>query len=951
MVEKTSEPDSGISSTPSKSTPVSHSAKSKDSENVDFVDKEQEEETEDEGEGFLEEDEGEGGRDSGLEETHAGEAKKEPEKRCPSPKKRRRRKKRVIGINLTNCKYDSVRRMSKKFGMKEVGEDEDWTLYWTDYSVALERVMEMKRYQKINHFPGMSEICRKDLLARNLMRLLKLFPKEYAVFPRTWVLPADYGDFQAFCRSKKNKTYICKPESGCQGRGIFITKNPKDIKPGEHMVLQQYVSKQPFLIDGFKMDFRVYVLVTSCDPLRIYVFNDGLARFATMKYSEPTNGNVDDVCMHLTNYAINKHSSDFVRDNDIGSKRKISTVNQWFDDHGYDKEKIWDDIHDVIIKTLISAHPILKHNYRTCFPNHIKGSACFEILGFDIMLDKKQRPWLLEVNHSPSFHTDSKLDKEVKEELLYNTMCLINLTPFDRKRCIEEERRRVKERLLQRGKPKEFRKEEYEESQATAAEIQMKFEDAHLGSFRRIFPSEDSEKYDRYFQHSGSLFQETAASKARGECARQQREEIKAKQEKLEMMLRKKPAEKKDPNGLRPESPSGDGRNRRKTRPLVPRVASISKRSSLSRGSAETKLTDSEPLDTTQPMDILEDEELDRISGLLQRDNLVRGLGVVEHVYRLLHCTPGTIGVMKNAERQPNINSIQVVSASNSLVNFLDTKMSTILPSTTGKAVRKDSTNQQTLKKASASSRMYPHPPSGNTGVPSHAPFQSSRGMRFSTNPHELYTGSAGTTSSGLIQRQRLMPRKGFSSQRDVRYDHSTTGDWRSVTTMLDNDRRGSGPSLTVGNRSNSYMNLNMNANAQGDWRGSDSHLSIGSAPPRRAFNDTISDQRREFGPYGGSGQNFPNLLRISPSPSLTHTLQATNVPSLSVVSGPAPVVHRPDLNSAPGRTSVSRESGSNLRVDNTALRSTKSQRIRGVSNTLRLKQLELKENHAVVLS
>lgn len=40
-----------------------------------------------------------------------------------------------------------VRRMSKKFGMKEVGEDEDWTLYWTDYSVALERVMEMKRYQ------------------------------------------------------------------------------------------------------------------------------------------------------------------------------------------------------------------------------------------------------------------------------------------------------------------------------------------------------------------------------------------------------------------------------------------------------------------------------------------------------------------------------------------------------------------------------------------------------------------------------------------------------------------------------------------------------------------------------------------------------------------------------------------------------------------------------------
>ena len=52
---------------------------------------------------------------------------------------------------------------------------------------------------------------------------------------------------------------------------------------------------------------------------------------------------------------------------------------------------------DAIIKTLITAHPILKHNYRTCFPNHNKGSACFEILGFDILLDKKLKAWVLEV--------------------------------------------------------------------------------------------------------------------------------------------------------------------------------------------------------------------------------------------------------------------------------------------------------------------------------------------------------------------------------------------------------------------------------------------------------------------------------------------------------------------------------------------------------------------------
>lgn len=53
-------------------------------------------------------------------------------------------------------------------------------------------------------------------------------------------------------------------------------------------------------------------------------------------------------------------------------------------------------------------------------------------------------------------------------------------------------------------------------------------------------------------------------------------------------------------------------------------------------------------IDTTKPIEILEEEELERITLLLQRDNLIRGLGVVEFVYKLLHCTPGTGGPQKN---------------------------------------------------------------------------------------------------------------------------------------------------------------------------------------------------------------------------------------------------------------------------------------------------------------
>lgn len=77
--------------------------------------------------------------------------------------------------------------------------------------------------------------------------------------------------------------------------------------------------------------------------------------------------------------------------------RRISTINKYLQEKGYDIDKLWADIDDVIIKTVISAHSVLRHNYRSCFPNHLKGSACFEILGIDILLDRKLKPSILEV--------------------------------------------------------------------------------------------------------------------------------------------------------------------------------------------------------------------------------------------------------------------------------------------------------------------------------------------------------------------------------------------------------------------------------------------------------------------------------------------------------------------------------------------------------------------------
>ncbi len=54
-------------------------------------------------------------------------------------------------------------------------------------------------------------------------------------------------------------------------------------------------------------------------------------------------------------------------------------------------------------------------------------NACFEVYGFDIMLDEKLKPWLLEVNVCPSLSSSSPLDKQIKTMLLSDTFHLVGI--------------------------------------------------------------------------------------------------------------------------------------------------------------------------------------------------------------------------------------------------------------------------------------------------------------------------------------------------------------------------------------------------------------------------------------------------------------------------------------------------------------------------------------------
>ena len=72
---------------------------------------------------------------------------------------------------------------------------------------------------------------------------------------------------------------------------------------------------EPYLIDGLKFDIRIYVLVLSCDPMKIFMHREGLVRFATEKYEKiKINGDretLKNMYVHLTNYALNKDNAAF----------------------------------------------------------------------------------------------------------------------------------------------------------------------------------------------------------------------------------------------------------------------------------------------------------------------------------------------------------------------------------------------------------------------------------------------------------------------------------------------------------------------------------------------------------------------------------------------------------------------------------------------------------------
>lgn len=431
---------------------------------------------------------------------------------CTSKGKRKRHsKKRMIHYYL-ETKYNIVRQVySEQRGWRQVSDpQEGFDFIWTDVSMAADRFARLESHQRYNHFVGMNAITRKNNLGRNLIRMRKFFPSDFTFFPETWMLPTDYPDFKA--QFKRGRTYIIKPDNSCQGKGIYLTQNLESVKLdfNQGLVAQTYL-KNPYLLDGKKFDLRVYVLVTGCDPLRIYVHQEGLVRLCCTPYARTSDDNIGNTTMHLTNYAVNVKSPLFEENKDPtdihdGHKRSMRLFLKLLAEEGKDVVSILAKMDDLIIKTLISVQPSIAHVNYSCQPEDVENIQSFEILGFDILLDSKLNPWLLEVNHAPSFGTDSELDKQVKHAVIGDALKLVNI-----------KRKAAAAKMNNKPSPRSIKERATERfQQAVALAVARNDKEDKLGGYRKLYPSADTEaKYKKYHDKAIDVWETLTGGRGR----------------------------------------------------------------------------------------------------------------------------------------------------------------------------------------------------------------------------------------------------------------------------------------------------------------------------------------------------------------------------------------------------------------------------------------------------
>jgi len=321
-------------------------------------------------------------------------------------------------------------------------------------------------------------------LYKNYRIMYEKYQSEYNYMPFTFIFPKDaINAFTRFNNYELNKDdlWIIKSKDTSNGKGIKIFKNINEVH--KNNILSEYISN-PLLIDGKKFDLRYYLLVTSHNPLRLYLYEDGLTRIASEKYSLDLD-KIDNLFIHLTTSSINKKNKNYKINSNSKSKDSntwsILILKKYLISNGINYNIILEKIKDIAIKSLISVSNIELNAEEKI---KMKENNLFELYAFDILIDTNLKPWLIDFNYNPSLNIESDLNKKLKTKMFTDLYNLLGLKPYNHinnipleKECkyMNDIEKKIDESICEFLRPS--------------------------GSFERIFPRyENIDKYDYLFE-------------------------------------------------------------------------------------------------------------------------------------------------------------------------------------------------------------------------------------------------------------------------------------------------------------------------------------------------------------------------------------------------------------------------------------------------------------------
>jgi len=355
----------------------------------------------------------------------------------------------VPGSDVSGKEYNTIYDVLRSRGWKEAEtDDKDWAIFWADKDWIHDTFdkVHLDNGQWVNHYRNHYELTRKDLLVKNMKRMKRAYEKEgkadeaqkYNVCPVTFVVPQEYSLFVEEFKKYTGATWIMKPVGRSQGTGIFLInklaqiqqwkpsnpwaatkdKNKEDEahdEPGPELYVCQKYVEGPLLIGGKKFDIRLYVLVTNYQPLCVYMHRGGFARFSMSKYSSDKD-KMTDLGSHLTNVAVQKHSGRAAYKR-TGAKWNVDMMKRHImKTAGIDTvNRMLVDIESIIIHSLIAVQKVM-----------INDKHCFEMYGYDILIDVDYKPWLLEVNASPSLTANTVMDYDMKFGLCDDVLSILD---------------------------------------------------------------------------------------------------------------------------------------------------------------------------------------------------------------------------------------------------------------------------------------------------------------------------------------------------------------------------------------------------------------------------------------------------------------------------------------------------------------------------------------------